>query len=197
MTSPAGSERAADPVQIKKYPNRRYYDATRSRHVTLRDLYELIAAGRDISVTDSRSGEDITNLVLLQILLDKESPKLSMLPSGLLHKLIRAHPEVLREVLERLRIPIAGLLAASQEQIEAWRRAAAQVDLAWPLDWAGGVMRRYVSRSGEGEGTDDAREANRDGLAAATLAELRQQAAELTRRIEGLEASRSAPETGE
>ncbi len=51
-------------LEIKKYPNRRFYDVTRSRHVTLNDLHELVQAGNEIVVTDTATGADITNIVL-------------------------------------------------------------------------------------------------------------------------------------
>jgi len=41
---------------IRKYANRRLYDAQESRHVTLDDLRKLIAAGQRIKVVDDKSG---------------------------------------------------------------------------------------------------------------------------------------------
>ena len=39
-------------LDVRKYPNRRYYDATHSRHMTLEELRSLIRDGYDITVTD-------------------------------------------------------------------------------------------------------------------------------------------------
>src|SRR5438093_1779041 len=50
---------------IRKYANRRLYDAQDSRHVTLDDLRKLIAGGQRIKVVDDKSGADITRSVLL------------------------------------------------------------------------------------------------------------------------------------
>ena len=47
-------------LDIRKYPNRRYYDATHSKHLTLEEIRSLISEGYDIKVTDSKSGADIT-----------------------------------------------------------------------------------------------------------------------------------------
>ena len=46
--------------QLKKYPNRRLYDTTDSRYVTVDDVRKLIVRGESISVEDSRDGSDIT-----------------------------------------------------------------------------------------------------------------------------------------
>ena len=49
---------------IKKYANRRLYDATASRHVTLEDLRKLIVAGEKIKIVDDKTGEDLTRAIL-------------------------------------------------------------------------------------------------------------------------------------
>ena len=55
----SGADPAGKHLDIRKYPNRRYYDATRSRHLTLPEIRNLIRDGYDVTVTDSRSGADI------------------------------------------------------------------------------------------------------------------------------------------
>ena len=52
--------RGPNPVLINKYPNRRYYDTLNSRHVTLQEVHDLIISGKDVCVTDTRTGEDLT-----------------------------------------------------------------------------------------------------------------------------------------
>ena len=77
-------------LQIRKYPNRRYYDATRSRHVRLLDIRKAVQAGCCVCIRDSRTDEDITNQVLGQIILHDDGAKLSVVPSEALHHLIRS-----------------------------------------------------------------------------------------------------------
>lgn len=79
-----------DVLQIRKYPNRRYYDATRSRHVKLLDIRKAVQAGCFVCVRDSRTDEDITNQVLGQIILNDDGAKLSVVPPEALHHLIRS-----------------------------------------------------------------------------------------------------------
>src|SRR5256885_13317801 len=66
---------------IRKYANRRLYDAQDSRHVTLDDLRKLIAGGQRVKVLDDKSGADITRSILLQIIASQEqfgTPVLSL-----------------------------------------------------------------------------------------------------------------------
>ena len=84
----ADSDRAQKRLEIKKYPNRRYYDATHSRHLTLDEIRSLVQQGYDLQVIDARTGSDITAQVLTQIILELETPKLDSLPVPLLVRLI-------------------------------------------------------------------------------------------------------------
>src|SRR4051812_28138424 len=86
---------------IRKYPNRRYYDSTRSRHVTLEDIHTLIRDGYDVQVTDSRSGQDITGRVLTQIIVELDSPKLDVFPVPLLHKLLRSSEQLVTDFVQK------------------------------------------------------------------------------------------------
>ncbi|MEZ6190392.1 MAG: polyhydroxyalkanoate synthesis regulator DNA-binding domain-containing protein [Phycisphaerales bacterium] len=90
----------AETVAIKKYPNRRYYDSSHSRHVTLEDIHRMIRAGLRVEVTDSKTGEDITSRVLAQIILEMDSLKLGLFPSPLLHKLIQSNDAIVHEFVE-------------------------------------------------------------------------------------------------
>ena len=52
---------------IKKYPNRRLYDTTESKYVTLNDVRELVLGGVAFCVIDKKSVEDIVLLILKEI----------------------------------------------------------------------------------------------------------------------------------
>jgi hypothetical protein len=57
-------------VLIKRYANRKLYNTTTSRYITLKGIAELIEAGEDVRVIDNETGEDITHVALSQILVD-------------------------------------------------------------------------------------------------------------------------------
>jgi polyhydroxyalkanoate synthesis repressor PhaR len=59
-------------VLIKRYANRKLYNTTTSRYITLKGIAELIEIGEDVRVIDNETGEDITNVALSQILVDHE-----------------------------------------------------------------------------------------------------------------------------
>lgn len=92
--------RMAEPIRIRKYPNRRLYDTSRSQHLTHDGVLALIAEGRTVQVTDSRSGIDITNAVLLQIMIERDPTKVGALPSELIHRAMRSDVATMRQIAE-------------------------------------------------------------------------------------------------
>src|SRR5271169_1921958 len=90
-------ERAA--VVIKKYPNRRLYNASSKAYVNLSDLAALIRKGEDIQVVDAKTGEDITRVVLTQIIVEDAKDAPTGLPLELLRQLIKASDRAGQEFL--------------------------------------------------------------------------------------------------
>jgi polyhydroxyalkanoate synthesis repressor PhaR len=74
---------------IKKYANRRLYDATQSRHITIDDIRNMVVAGTRVKVIEDKSNEDITRLVLLQVIADQEQFGRPILSTSLLESMIR------------------------------------------------------------------------------------------------------------
>ncbi len=90
MESEPSSEKPVR-VQLRRYPNRRYYDPARSQHLTLEGIFRLVGDGHEVQVSDSKTGEDITVRVLAQLILEQAPEKLAALPAELLHQVIRAN----------------------------------------------------------------------------------------------------------
>jgi polyhydroxyalkanoate synthesis repressor PhaR len=74
---------------IKRYANRKLYDPEARRYVTLDGVAALVARGDEIDVRDQSSGEDLTNLVLAQALLEGIRRRTTRLPRQVLTRLIR------------------------------------------------------------------------------------------------------------
>jgi polyhydroxyalkanoate synthesis repressor PhaR len=81
---------AAQTVLIKKYENRRLYDATNSRYVNLEEVAQLVQQGYDVQVVDAASGEDITRLILTQIIAEGAKTSDSNFPLDILRQMVIA-----------------------------------------------------------------------------------------------------------
>jgi polyhydroxyalkanoate synthesis repressor PhaR len=76
---------------IKKYPNRRLYDATASRYVTLDDIRKLVLDEVPFQVVDRKTGANITRAILLQVIVDQEEQGPALLSESFLAQVIRAY----------------------------------------------------------------------------------------------------------
>ena len=84
----AGATQSAERT-IRRYDNRKLYDAGARRYVTIEDIARLITAGEDVFVQDQKSGQDITSVVLAQVILDGVKERRDSIPRQVLTRLIR------------------------------------------------------------------------------------------------------------
>ena len=78
---------------IKKYPNRRLYDTTESRYITLEEVREMVLKEIPFKVVDRQSDEDITRNILLQIIMEQESGGEPLFSADVLSRFIRNYGE--------------------------------------------------------------------------------------------------------
>jgi len=84
-------------VVIKKYENRRLYDTTNSRYVNLEEVAQLLQQGNEVQVIDAGSGEDITRLILTQIIVEDAKAQDSKFPLDLLREMVVASGRISQE----------------------------------------------------------------------------------------------------
>ena len=77
--------------QITKYTNRRLYDKSESRYVTLADVYQLILGEVEFTIVENDSQRDITDHVLLQVMSEQERSGTPMLGREFLLQTIRMY----------------------------------------------------------------------------------------------------------
>lgn len=117
----------APPVVLKKYGNRRLYDTSDSRYVTLPEVEEMLQRGRDVQVVDAKSGDDLTKEILVQIILDKEGAR-EMLPTGFLKQVVRLSASPMKESFTRvLQDSLDSFLQGQRAVVEAQRSFLQQV----------------------------------------------------------------------
>ena len=75
-------------IILKKYENRRIYNLEEKKYVNLNEINEMILQGNKVKILDNKTGEDITNIILLQIINNILLENLSHLSSNLLHQII-------------------------------------------------------------------------------------------------------------
>ncbi|HYE89822.1 MAG TPA: polyhydroxyalkanoate synthesis regulator DNA-binding domain-containing protein [Terriglobales bacterium] len=109
---------------IKRYSNRKLYDTQESRYVTLEEIEEMIRGGKEISVVDASSGEDLTSVTLAQIILENERNHRAALPAAFLHQLVK-HGEAWQDFVQRsMRSSLEGIVSSQREMDRVFREWA-------------------------------------------------------------------------
>jgi polyhydroxyalkanoate synthesis repressor PhaR len=164
-------------VSIKRYPNRRFYDRQARKYVTLQGIEEMVREGATVEVRDSKTGENLTRLVLTQILLERHPEKMDLFPIALIHSMFRANDLA----LEFLR----GSLRQSVTLLESLQKPNHSLgSFLLPLDW----MKAFLP------GPTPAAAAGGAGvsMASSDVESLTSQISELERRLGRLESETDA-----
>jgi polyhydroxyalkanoate synthesis repressor PhaR len=98
---------------VKRYSNRKLYDTSESRYVTLDEIARWVKSGEEVKILENESGEDLTAVTFAQIILEEERKK-----SGLLSL------RVMRELIQHGESALQGLAETVDRGIGAIRPAA-------------------------------------------------------------------------
>lgn len=141
----------ADPaIQIKRYPNRRYYAKHTSQYVSLPEIEEMVTSGQTVEIRDSQSGEDLTRSVLTQIIMERQPEKMSLFPSDMLHFIVRSNDTMSDFLRDYFRHSLTYL--------NYLQRHSAVTPLAQPMHWVkawlDGIAPTSAKRSEPPENTE-------------------------------------------
>jgi len=129
---------------IKKYANRRLYDATGSRHVTLEDIRKMIVGGEKVKIVDDKSGDDLTRAVLLQVISEQEQFGTPVLSTELLEAIIRFYGNPVQEMLTRYMEQSVGTLLRQQQVMRAEMAKALEGPMAPMAEFARSNMEQWT-----------------------------------------------------
>ena len=82
---------------IKKYENRRLYNTLTSQYINQEQVAQLVRDGYDVRVVDAATGEDLTRLILAQIVLEDAKTPDSVFPLDVLRQMIVASGRATQE----------------------------------------------------------------------------------------------------
>ncbi|TWU29773.1 polyhydroxyalkanoate synthesis regulator DNA-binding domain-containing protein [Bythopirellula polymerisocia] len=128
-------------IQIKRYPNRRFYSRNDSKYVSLQDIEKLIREGNTIEISDSQSGESLTRSVLAQIILDRQPENIALFPVDMLHSIVRSNEMVTEFLRDYFQHSLTYL-----DYLQ--RHSASAKDLVNPMHWAKAWMDGFKPANG-------------------------------------------------
>ncbi len=164
---------------IKRYSNRKLYDTQESRYVTLEEIEDMIRAGREVQVVDASSGEDLTSVTLMQIILDSERNRRANLPAAFLHQLIK-HGEAWQDFAQRsMKASLEGIVSSQREMDRIFREWATRAGWGFPAVPRADVRRDAAAGAAAPAGGPAAGESEAERL--------RDEVAQLRERLKNLE----------
>lgn len=104
--------------RIKRYDNRKLYDTEASEYVSLDDVAELVRGGETVEVVDNATGEDLTAQTLTQIILEEGKDGRQVIPSDLLHQLLRRSGEMFDTGIDQIRSTVDDLMQSSLGRLQ-------------------------------------------------------------------------------
>src|SRR5262245_13170673 len=118
-------------ILIKRYANRKLYNTESSRYITLRGISELVREGHDICVIDNETGEEITPIVLSQILVDDQKEnrgdREGAVSGTLLAELIQRGGDALYSLVRRGVGDVETNLNEMRDNLKRWVKTPGEV----------------------------------------------------------------------
>jgi polyhydroxyalkanoate synthesis repressor PhaR len=126
---------SADEIIIKRHGNRRLYNTETKTYVNYADLAELVRAGRDIKVVDSTSREDVTKAVLIQVILEEEKNKKTILPTEFLFQILRSREESVQDFFKNHLAASFNAYLKTKEEFDNRFRTMLEMAVQAPQMW--------------------------------------------------------------
>jgi polyhydroxyalkanoate synthesis repressor PhaR len=172
-------------ILIKKYENRRLYDSTNSRYVNLDEVAKMIQSGDAVRVVDATTGEDITRLILTQIIVEDAKTPDSNFPLDVLRQMVIASGKASQESALKY---MKAVMDISQNAYRA---------MAPPFSPFEFIQPKESPRSGDavpepGESADKGTARQAKNPEAGEVDELKRRLAELETLVSGLAPTKSA-----
>jgi polyhydroxyalkanoate synthesis repressor PhaR len=120
---------------IKRYGNRRLYNLETASYVNYQDLVKLIRDGHEIQVIDSRTKEDVTKSVLMQIILEEEKNSTNLLPIPFLYQILRSREDVVQDFFKNYLAASFAAYMKTKEEFDKRFKGLLEMSASAPQIW--------------------------------------------------------------
>lgn len=125
----------SDQIIIKRHGNRRLYNTQTKAYVNTEDLARLVRDGNDIKVIDSTSKEDVTKAVLIQVILEEEKNKRTVLPTEFLFQILRSREDSVQDFFKNHLAASFNAYLKTKEEFDNRFRTMLEMATAAPQMW--------------------------------------------------------------
>lgn len=129
------AEKNPDELVIKRYGNRRLYNTETRSYVNYEDLTKLVRDGQNVRVIDSTTKEDVTKAVLIQLILEEEKNKHTILPTEFLFQLLRSREESVQDFFKNHLAASFNAYLKTKEEFDNRFRNLLEMAVSAPQMW--------------------------------------------------------------
>ena len=128
-------ETADKQLVIKRHGNRRLYNTETKGYISYDELAELVRDGRDLKVVDSTTKEDVTKAVLIQVILEEEKNKKTILPTEFLFQILRSREDSVQDFFKNHLAVSFNAYLKTKEEFDNRFRSMLEMASAAPQMW--------------------------------------------------------------
>lgn len=125
----------SDALIIKRYGNRRLYNTETKSYVNYEDLSKIVRDGFDIKVIDSKTQEDVTKAVLIQMILEEEKNDKTVLPTEFLFQILRTREDSLQDFFKNHLSASFNAYLKTKEEFDNRFRSILEMAVSAPQMW--------------------------------------------------------------
>jgi polyhydroxyalkanoate synthesis repressor PhaR len=104
--------------KIKKYANRKMYDTTDKKYISMDTLAKLIKSGKEVSIIDNQTGEDITTSIVSQLIARNRNSPDKVISSKILMDMLRKGGDTLNDYAKKYVSLWQGALTMAEDEVD-------------------------------------------------------------------------------
>jgi polyhydroxyalkanoate synthesis repressor PhaR len=104
--------------KIKKYANRKMYDTTDKRYVSMQQVARLIKSGEEVSIIDNKTGEDITAAIVSRLIGQDKKARGSVVSPRIMMQLLRKGSDTLTDYAKKYTSLWQEALTMAEDEVD-------------------------------------------------------------------------------
>jgi polyhydroxyalkanoate synthesis repressor PhaR len=104
--------------RIKKYVNRKMYDTTDKKYVSMDQVARLIKSGEEVSIVDNKTGEDLTAAIVSRLIGQEKKERGSVVSPRIMMQLLRKGGDTLTDYAKKYTSLWQNALTMAEDEVD-------------------------------------------------------------------------------
>jgi len=104
--------------RIKKYVNRKMYDTTDKKYISMKQVAQLIKSGEEVSIIDNKTGEDLTAAIVSRLIGQDKKEKDRVVSPRIMMQLLRKGGDTLTDYAKKYTSLWQNALTMAEDEVD-------------------------------------------------------------------------------